>query len=494
MKVQIDGSEADIMVEDVFIEVGEGGILGVSDVTFGADYASVAPTVLINSGTMSFESCTFLNGVQLESLMGSLQLSASKLVGMDVAIRKGSAELSYSTIESLKSFVNDAGSLIFENMEVTSTGFSFYSGDGEFILTDADVVYGPPGMSSSLRRNFRERFYIPSLTESNNMTDLIPSHTDLTISTHFLSVERFGLDDDVLRTYCGDTSTADKGIFQVIKDVNQCQALCDTTSKCSGIWFDSEGQTFNGDSSSAVCGLCVPGSCRFDCQLEGSYILHKQPAVLFTGIQHGFCPVADPVYIEGLPALSNLDDCRGWCSTLSFCQAFTFDAAANSCVFHDSAIIAPCISNGNETHFIDTRHDAGLGKFVQIPEGLCFPESTLQLSHVGTGIQNWLATPEDCAAFCGALPECSAFDIDPVISKCRFFSWDAVLEYSSKCDSTAYLSVQDSSFPLGLSSSVKHFRCSADPELSQLAMTAGGLKVCETECKSSHTRIEPVRA
>ena len=433
VRVQIDGSDSQITVDEVFIEVSNNATLEFLSVTFEA---STAPATVINRGKLILEDCIFLNDTELES-WGVLEVTGGTMENMNVNIADGFAEFSYGKVLKLKRFVNDADSLLFDKMEVASTDFSFYSGEGGFALTDAEVIYSLPG-------------------------------------------------DDFLRTFCASdavpaTSLLTSESFTKVTGVDECQALCDANPICRGIWFDSEGLSTDTGDDLAVCGLCLP-EIRVSCDLEGAFTIQKQPVVPFTKLAVGFCPIAEPLTVAGLPSLASSDDCRGWCSTLSFCQAYTFDSPTASCLFYDSPMVSHCDNATSNALVVDTGNDSGLGVFTKLPAGMCFPGARHQLMDVGSGIDTWLATSDDCAAFCGALAECAAFEVDAVSSQCSYFSWEAMLDPSAGCNRTAYVSLQDASFPLGLSSSVERFPCSADTSLSQLSLVAGGLKTCEMHC------------
>ena len=255
-----------------------------------------------------------------------------------------------------------------------------------------------------------------------------------------------------------------------------------------GVWIDPLGSEENSvDDANAICGLCLPGNCGFNCSEDDSIILYKQPVVPFTSFDQEFCPISRPILFEGLPPVSASDECRGWCSTFESCQAYSYNASANSCVFYDSPLVTRCSGVGDYPLVVDTNHEAGLGKFIQIPHDVCFSDEDHQQSGIAVVPFSGLVTAADCACFCGALSECSAFDINPVTSECRFFSWDARLAPSASCASgnrLAFLSIQDSSFPQGVSNTEKHFPCSADTSLSQVSLLSGGIKACEAECKT----------
>ncbi|CAB9512701.1 expressed unknown protein [Seminavis robusta] len=251
-------------------------------------------------------------------------------------------------------------------------------------------------------------------------------------------------DSGVLETYCSSSSATDvQPQLTKVKDLQECQDQCDANDKCRA----------------TRCGIHSIGT-RF------------LPSSNTKGPNYTSSPVNGR--------------CRGWCYTLSFCNAYTFDPVTKLCTFYDNAAVTQCNDSPENALVVDTNHNDALGRFVELPAGLCYPEDdNRELTSIGQGVQTWLATAADCSALCGALAECSAFEIDSVSSRCRYFSWDAEVQVSSNCTGKAFMSVQDSSFPLGLSSSVMRFDCSAEPSLSQLKVNSGGPKVCETLCHTN---------
>lgn len=431
----LDASNATVEIGNFTIDVQSGAYLTLIDVTLNAT-SSLDPVVVFNLGSTTMDGCALDENVFLHS-SGILQIVASTVGNSEIVVASGWAEFAYSKITAMKALVNDAR-LRFERVSIEADSFDFYSGDGTLELLDALLEYTLPSIDA-----------IDFICVEDN-GKLVPLEQLVPVD---------GVDD--------------------------CIPLCDKNENCTGIWLDSLGLADGADDDSPpLCGL-YDGNGGFDCSIDGAIALSRQPVVPFTPLGKNFCPVSNPITISGIGNPLTPDDCRGWCSTFSFCNLYSVDINGN-CAFHASPFVVECDAPSQKEVFVNANHDLALGKFVPMPRGTCFADATYELTGIASKLGRQLSSPLDCAAFCGAVSACSAFS--NATGSCSFFGWEAMATTNGcPANEISYLSMQDSDFPLAgpLGTSTLKFACAANTAFAESSFVAGGPSSCKAICNIS---------